>query len=49
MQLRDERKRLLLKSNNVRLLEWRYDVSITREALVRKLTEMGIPLPTDEP
>lgn len=49
VQLRDERKRLLLKSNNVRLLEWRYDVSITREALVRKLTEMGISLPTDEP
>ncbi|MQB13209.1 hypothetical protein DXT96_25560 [Agrobacterium sp. ICMP 6402] len=44
-QLRDERKRLLLGANNVRLLEWRYDAPITREALVLKLANMGIPLP----
>lgn len=42
-QLRDERKRLLLGANKVRLLEWRYDALITREALLLKLAEMGIP------
>ncbi|WP_157063856.1 hypothetical protein [Phaeobacter sp. 11ANDIMAR09] len=43
-QIRDERKRLLLEANSVRLLEWRYDAPKTREALVLKLSEMGIPL-----
>lgn len=45
-QLRDERKRQLLEANDVRLLEWRYDAAITQEALVQKLTEMGIPIPS---
>lgn len=44
-QLRDERKRLLLAGNQVRLLEWRFDVPITREALEQHLAEMGILLP----
>ncbi|MEG6507990.1 hypothetical protein V6C03_03310 [Methyloligella sp. 2.7D] len=48
VQLRDERKRLLLGANKVRLLEWRYDTIISREALVLKLAEMGILLPTSE-
>lgn len=43
-QFRDERKRRLLGANKVRLLEWRYDAPITRETLVLKLAEMGIPL-----
>lgn len=45
VQLRDERKRLLLDAHSVRLLEWRYDVPITREALALKVSEMGISFP----
>ncbi len=41
-QLRDEKKRLLLAANGVQLLEWRYDAPITREALLIKISEMGI-------
>lgn len=44
-QFRDDRKRLLLEANKVRLLEWRYDAPITRETLVQKIAEMGISLP----
>lgn len=44
-KIRDERKRLLLAGNQVRLLEWRFDVPITRDALEQYLAEMGIPLP----
>lgn len=45
-QFRDERKRLLLERNRVRLLEWRYDAPITRQSLLIKLAQMGIPLPS---
>ncbi len=44
-QVRDERKRLLLKANNVRLLEWPYDRPITYEEMELKLSEIGISLP----
>jgi hypothetical protein len=47
-QIRDERKRTLLEANSVRLLEWRYDATITREALVLKLYEMGISLQRED-
>ncbi|WP_411839877.1 hypothetical protein [Paracoccus sp. ME4] len=42
---RDERKRRILASKGVRLLEWRHDVAITREALVRALADLGIEAP----
>lgn len=47
-QVRDERKRLLLEANSVRLLEWRYDAPISREALMLKLAEIGVSLPLEE-
>jgi len=43
-QVRDERKRLLIRANNVRLLEWRYDTSIIYEEMALKLSELGIAL-----
>lgn len=43
-QVRDERKRLLIRANNVHLLEWRYDTPITNDEMVRKLSEIGIAL-----
>lgn len=46
-QLRDERKRLLLAANKVRLLEWRFDVPITRDALELRLADLGIQLPAE--
>ncbi|MBX9862322.1 MAG: hypothetical protein K2Y42_06170 [Hyphomicrobium sp.] len=39
---RDARKRALLSANGVRLIEWRYDVAVTRGALVRALEAAGI-------
>lgn len=42
---RDERKRALLNANKVRLLEWRYDSPITKAELMKRLAELGIPLP----
>lgn len=44
-QARDERKRRILAGKGVRLLEWRHDVAITREALTRALAELGIEAP----
>ncbi len=44
-QVRDEKKKALLAANRVRLLEWRYDVPITKAELVRHLSEMGISFP----
>ena len=46
-RFRDERKRLLLEVNKVRLLEWRYDAPITQEALLMRLSNLGITLPSD--
>lgn len=43
-QVRDERKRLLLDANSVRLLEWRYDLPIAYEEMALKLFEFGIVL-----
>jgi hypothetical protein len=42
-QIRDERKRGLLATHKVRLLEWRYDVPVTKQTLELRLAEMGIP------
>jgi hypothetical protein len=42
---RDERKRALLARHGVRLLEWRYDVPITRAELTSRLAGMAIALP----
>lgn len=39
---RDARKRTLLTANGVRLIEWRYDVAVTRDALDRILEAAGI-------
>lgn len=44
-QIRDQRKRDLLASNTVRLLEWRYDARVTSETLHLRLAEMGIEMP----
>lgn len=47
---RDERKRALMRANNVRLLEWRYDVPITRAELLSRMAESRIVLPqSNEP
>ncbi len=42
---RDERKRSLLAAQNVRLLEWPYDASITSSELQRRLLGLGVPMP----
>ncbi len=42
---RDEKKRALLARNGVRLLEWRYDVPITRAELTSRLADMAIAVP----
>lgn len=42
---RDEKKRMLLERHRVRLLEWRYDIAITRAELVAQLTALGIAVP----
>lgn len=42
---RDEKKRALLNANNVRLLEWPYDVPITKAELIDRMAEMGISVP----
>jgi hypothetical protein len=42
---RDEKKRALLSANNVLLLEWPYDVPITREELIGRMADVGIPIP----
>ena len=39
---RDARKRALLTANGVRLIEWRYDVAVTRDALDRILEAAGM-------
>lgn len=44
-QARDERKRALLAVKGVPLLEWPYDVPITEEQLIIRLSEIGISLP----
>lgn len=45
IQARDERKRRLLRANKVQLLEWRYDLPITRANLDGLLKELGLTLP----
>lgn len=42
---RDAKKRLLLARHGTRLLEWRFDVPVTRAALVSQLAAMAIVLP----
>jgi hypothetical protein len=42
---RDEKKRALLERHGVRLLEWRYDVSITRAELSARLASLAIVVP----
>ena len=42
---RDEKKRALLKANDVRLLEWPYNAPITKTELIDRMAEMGIPVP----
>jgi hypothetical protein len=42
---RDETKRMLLARHGMRLLEWRFDVPITRAALLGHLAEMAIVVP----
>lgn len=42
---RDEKKRALLNANKVLLLEWPYDVQITKAELVNHIAEMGIAVP----
>ena len=42
---RDEKKRALLARQGVRLLEWRYDVPITRAELTSQLTSIAIIVP----
>jgi hypothetical protein len=44
-QLRDEKKRGLLARHGVRLLEWRFNVPITRAELVAQLAAMEILVP----
>lgn len=44
-QARDGKKRALLAANGVQLLEWPYDVPITEEQLIIRLSEIGISLP----
>ncbi|QJX09965.1 hypothetical protein [Rhizobium brockwellii] len=41
---RDERKRLILQRHGVRLLEWRFDVPITRAALVSQLSSLNVEI-----
>lgn len=41
---RDERKRLLLQRHGVRLLEWRFDVPITRATLVSQLSSLNVEI-----
>jgi hypothetical protein len=42
---RDEKKRVLLARRGVRLLEWRFDVPITKAALLSHLAKMAILVP----
>ncbi|MBK8631748.1 MAG: hypothetical protein IPN84_16630 [Sphingomonadales bacterium] len=42
---RDKKKRALLERHGVRLLEWRYDVPITRAELTSRLASMAIFVP----
>lgn len=42
---RDARKRSRLARHGVRLLEWRYDVAITRAELIKQLAGMGVVVP----
>lgn len=42
---RDERKRILLDSNEIPLLEWPYHVAITLDELKRSITNLGIEIP----
>lgn len=42
---RDEKKRILLQRHGIRLLEWRYDVPITRSDLTSRLGTMAIVVP----
>ena len=44
-QARDEKKKVLLAAQGVRLLEWPYDVPITEEELKMRLNEMDVSLP----
>jgi hypothetical protein len=44
---RDEKKKALLKSNNVRLLEWPYNAPITKTQLIDRMAEIGVSIPRD--
>lgn len=44
---RDEKKKALLNSNNVRLLEWPYNAPITKTELIDRMAEIGVSIPTD--
>ncbi|EKF9452283.1 hypothetical protein O1C03_003316 [Vibrio cholerae] len=44
-QERDERKKTLLATQSVRLLEWPYTAPITEEELRMRLSELGVSLP----
>lgn len=41
-QARDNRKRALLKANNVQLLEWPYYIPLTKAELIQNIEEVGI-------
>ncbi len=44
--LRDEKKRTLLTRHGVSLLEWRYDLPITRDELVAQFAALSIAVPS---
>ncbi len=41
---RDEKKRLILQRHGVRLLEWRFDVPITRATLASQLSSLNVEI-----
>ena len=43
---RDDRKKALLKANNVQLLEWPYHAPLTKSELIQRLNELGLSTTT---
>jgi len=43
-QARDNRKRALLKANNVQLLEWPYHIPLSKTELIQSIEEIGISM-----
>ena len=44
---RDEKKKAILNANDVRLLEWPYNASITMEELIERMAEIGVSVPIE--